>query len=195
MNYGYARCSTNESKQDVERQIRELKTAGAEQIFCEYEHGDAAIKKQQVVMFDAAQSGDSIIVVEISRLSRSTRQFCEIIELIKEKRLRLVILGSITIDCRDGQIDPMSQAFVQIAAVFAELERMLISSRIKSSLALKAAQGVQLGRRPITKDDIPSVFYKHYPSYKNGSINLSELSRVCNKSRPTIYRWLKLVEE
>jgi len=29
MNYGYARCSTNESKQDVHRQIKEPKAAGA----------------------------------------------------------------------------------------------------------------------------------------------------------------------
>ena len=28
--YGYARCSTGEDKQDINRQIRELKAAGAE---------------------------------------------------------------------------------------------------------------------------------------------------------------------
>ena len=43
MNYGYARCSTNESKQDINRQVRELKAAGAEEIFIEYEHGDSKI--------------------------------------------------------------------------------------------------------------------------------------------------------
>ena len=41
MNHGYARCSTNESKQDIDRQVRELKQAGAESIFLEYEHGDS----------------------------------------------------------------------------------------------------------------------------------------------------------
>ena len=46
MNHGYARCSTNESKQDIDRQVRELKQAGAEDIFLEYEHGDAAVKCQ-----------------------------------------------------------------------------------------------------------------------------------------------------
>ena len=38
MVYGYSRCSTNETKQDINRQVRELKTAGAEEIFMEYEH-------------------------------------------------------------------------------------------------------------------------------------------------------------
>lgn len=46
MKTGYARCSTNESKQDIERQVRELKQAGAERVFLEYEHGDAVIKEQ-----------------------------------------------------------------------------------------------------------------------------------------------------
>ena len=36
MNYGYARCSTNENRQDIQRQVRELKAAGAEEIFIEY---------------------------------------------------------------------------------------------------------------------------------------------------------------
>lgn len=62
MNYGYARCSTNESRQDIDRQVRELKAAGAEEIFLEYEHGDAAVKKQQQTLFDTAQEGDTIIV-------------------------------------------------------------------------------------------------------------------------------------
>ena len=45
MNYGYARCSTND-KQDIDRQIRELKAVGATEIFLEYEHGDSAVKQE-----------------------------------------------------------------------------------------------------------------------------------------------------
>ena len=56
MNYGYARCITNETKQDINRQVRELKEAGAEEIFLEYEHGDSKIKDQQKAMFAQAQA-------------------------------------------------------------------------------------------------------------------------------------------
>ena len=55
MTYGYARCSTNESKQDIDRQIRELKQAGAERIFLEYEHGDAAVKCQLSSLLEQAR--------------------------------------------------------------------------------------------------------------------------------------------
>ena len=43
MIYGYARCSTNESKQDINRQLRELKAEGADEVYFEYEHGDAKV--------------------------------------------------------------------------------------------------------------------------------------------------------
>lgn len=43
--HGYARCSTNEERQDIDRQVRELKGQGAEKIWLEYEHGDAACKE------------------------------------------------------------------------------------------------------------------------------------------------------
>ena len=118
MNHGYARCSTNESKQDIDRQVRELKQAGAEAIFLEYEHGDAAVKCQLSSLLEQAQPGDTIITLEVSRLARSTKQLCEIIEIIKAKHLRLVIVGSITVDCSNGEIDPMTNAFIQMSGVF-----------------------------------------------------------------------------
>lgn len=49
--HGYCRCSTNEDKQDINRQVRELKANGATRIWKEYEHGDAAVKEQQALMF------------------------------------------------------------------------------------------------------------------------------------------------
>ena len=118
MDYGYSRCSTNEGKQDINRQVRELRAAGAQEIFMEYEHGDAKVKSQQSRMFAAAQTGDTIIVLEVSRLARSTQQLCEIIDVVREKRLRLVIVGSMALDCREGHSDPMSEAFLQMAGVF-----------------------------------------------------------------------------
>ena len=83
MIYGYARCSTNESKQDINRQVRELKAAGAEEVFFEYEHGDSAVKQKQLALFDIVREGDTIITLEVPRLARSTKQLCEIIELAR----------------------------------------------------------------------------------------------------------------
>ena len=194
MNYGYARCSTNESRQDIDRQVRELKIAGAEEIFLEYEHGDAAMKKQQQTLFDAAQEGDTIITLEVPRLARSTKQLCEIIEIINAKHLRLVIVGSITMDCRNGHADPMTEAFLQMAGVFSQLELAMIRARVKSGMANARAKGASIGRPRTTVDDVPPVFLRHYPAYRNGKLNVSELSRVCNISRTTAYKYLSLLQ-
>ena len=192
--YGYARCSTNETKQDINRQVRELKQKGAEEIFLEYEHGDSKIKSQQQALLEKAQAGDTIITLEVARLARSTQQLCEIIDTIREKHLCLVIVGSITLDCRDGQADPMSEAFLQMAGVFSQLELAMIRARVRSGMVNAKAKGVRIGRPQATADDIPQIFLRHYPSYKNGSLNVSELARVCELSRTTVYKYISLLE-
>lgn len=193
MIYGYARCSTNQDKQDINRQIRELKAAGAEKVIFEYEHGNAVLKCDLQFTLENAQPGDTIITLEVSRLSRSTQQLCEILNTVKEKRLRLVIVNSITVDCREGRIDPMSQAFMQMSGVFAELELAMIRERVRSGMANAKAKGKHVGRPQTTKEDIPASFYKHYPAYVAGKMNVSELARVCGLSRPTVYKYLRMV--
>ena len=194
MTYGYARCSTNETKQDINRQVRELKTAGADTLFLEYEHGDSKIKSQQEAMFAQAQAGDTILTLEVPRLARSTQQLCEIIDRVREKRLRLVIIGSITLDCREGRADPMSEAFLQMAGVFSQLELAMCRARVRSGMANARAKGKQIGRPQTTKDSIPAIFLRHYPAYKSGQLNITELSRVCDLSRTTIYKYISLLE-
>lgn len=194
MIYGYARCSTSESKQDINRQVKELKAAGAEEIYLEYEHGDKKIKPQQQQMLDQAQAGDTIITLEVSRLARSTQQLCEIINTISEKKLRLVIVGSITLDCRNGQPDPMSEAFLQIAGVFSQLELSMIRARVRSGMVNARAKGSRIGRPQMTIDNIPSNFIRHYPAHRSGQLNVSELARVCGISRTTAYKYLGLLE-
>ena len=194
MIYGYARCSTNESKQDINRQIKELKAAGAEEVIFEYEHGDAKTKKELSMLLELAKEGDTIITLEVSRLSRSTQQLCELIDIIREKRLRLVIVGSITIDCRNGQTDPMSEAFLQMAGVFSQLELAMIRARVKSGMANAKAKGRRIGRPQTTKEDIPAAFLKHYAAFQEGKMNVSELARVCGLSRPTVYKYMKMID-
>ena len=192
--YGYARCSLAEEKgQDLNRQVRELKAAGAEEIITEREHGDARVKQNLDMLLEMVREGDTIITLEVSRLSRSTQQLCEIINIIKQKHLRLIIVGSITVDCRSGSIDPMSQAFIQMSGIFAELELSILRARVKSGMANAREKGRRIGRPKTTKDDIPPMFYRHYPAFMQGQMNVSDLARVCGLSRPTVYKYLRLL--
>lgn len=160
----------------------------------EYEHGDAETKEQQVMMWNTVSSGDTVIITEPSRLSRSVQQFCQIVDVIKSKSIRLQILGSITIDCRTTEPDPMTVAFLQLIAVFSELELSMIRARVRSGVANAKAKGKQLGRPPITAERIPDSFYRYFVKLQAGEINVTELARLAQVSRPTVYRYLSAIQ-
>lgn len=195
MIYGYARCSTNEKMQDINRQVRELKQQGATDttIYLEYESGTKVNRKELNKLLNIVQSGDTIIATEVSRITRSTKQLCEIIELAKYKHIKLV-LGTFVVDC-SKELDPMTEGMLKMMGVFSELERNIISQRVKSGMDNAKANGKTIGRPVTTADDIPNIFYKHYPKYKNGEINKKEFSRLCDFSYPTIYKYLNIVEK
>ncbi|WP_312258659.1 recombinase family protein [Romboutsia ilealis] len=195
MIYGYARCSTDETRQQIDRQVRELIDLGAtkETIYLEYESGTKVDRVELGKLLKVVKEGDTIVTTEVSRITRSTKQLCEIIELVQEKHLKL-ILGAFIVDCTVGILDPMTEGMLKMMGVFAEMERNMISQRVKSGMANAKAKGKQIGRPTTTSDDIPHIFLKHYPKYKTREINVSEFARLCNMSRTTIYKYIKLVE-
>ncbi len=195
MIYGYARCSTNEKLQDINRQVRELKQHGAceNSIFLEYESGANTNRLELNKLLNIVQKGDTVISTEVSRITRSTKQLCDILELAKSKQIKL-ILGNFVVDCTK-ELDPMTEGMLKMMGVFSELERNIISQRVKSGIQNALSKGKSIGRPKINTESIPTIFYKHYPKYKSGLINKKELSRICSLSYPTIYKYIYLVEE
>ena len=77
---------------------------------------------------------------------------------------------------------------------YGESKHGLHSTVIKRGLEVARAKGVRLGRPQTTIETLPYNFLKYYPMFQNGSVNLSELSRLSSISRPTLYKYLKIVE-
>ena len=196
--YGYARCSTNESKQDISRQVRELKELGAidETIYTEHESGTKVNRVELNRLLDVLEAGDTVVVTEVSRISRSTKQLIDIIDLVQEKHIKLIIKNSITIDCTRGELDPMTKAFLQISGVFAELERNMISQRVKSGMDNAKANGKQIGRSKTTieKVNANTKFMNAYKVYRDKKISKMDISKMCNMSRTTVYKYIELLE-
>ena len=143
-------------------------------------------------LLSAVEAGDTIVATEVSRITRSTKQLCEIIELAKDRHIKLV-LGSFVVDCTK-ELDPMTEGMLKMMGVFSELERNIISQRVKSGLQNAKAKGVAIGRPATTEDTIPSPFFKYYPKYKRGEINKAEFARLCSVSYPTIFKYISIVE-
>ena len=194
MIYGYARCSTNEELQDIQRQVRELKQQGVtdETLYQEYESGTKTDRIELNRLLNLVKPGDTIVATEVSRITRSTKQLCEILELAKERRIKL-ILGTFVVDCTNN-LDPMTEGMLKMMGVFSELERNITSERVRSGMRNAKAKGKAIGRPTVNADNIPNIFYRHYPKYKKGEINKKELSRLCSLSYPTIYKYLRIVE-
>lgn len=194
--YGYCRCSTNDSKQDIERQVRELKEMGANDstIYKEYVSGLKQNKTELNKLLDIIAAGDTLAVTEVSRITRSTKQLCEIIELVKAKQIKLVIKNSLTIDCTSGELDAMTKAFLQITGVFAELEHDMICDRVKSGLKNARAKGKQIGRPALTLEGIPENVKKHYALYASGELTKTEYAAMCRISRPTLDKYLTIIK-
>lgn len=192
MIYGYARCSTDENKQDINRQVRELKQQGVSEadIFLEYQSGMKADRIQLNRLLSLIQPMDSIISTEVSRITRSTKQLCEIIEKAKHDKLCLMF-GSFIVDCRKD-LDPMTEGMLKMMGVFSELERNIISQRVRSGMANAREKGVQIGRKKLSLENLPQDFFRYYPLYVSRAINKAELSRLCKCSYPTIIKYIEL---
>lgn len=195
MEYGYCRCSTNESRQDIDRQKRELRKLGIIEgnIYFEYESGSKVDRIQLNRLLDTVKKGDSIATTEVSRLTRSTKQLCEIIEIAKARNLKLII-GNFIVDCTK-ELDPMTQGMIMMWGVFSEMEKNIIRQRVISGMENAKAKGVHCGRKFITFEDLPANFLRHYPKYQSQEISLIEFSRLCAVSRQTIYKYLKIYKE
>lgn len=196
LKYGYARASTNEDRQDIGRQKRDLVAMGVkeENIFWEYESGSHENRERLKQLLEILKSGDTLACTEVSRLSRSTKQLCEILELVQANHLKLIV-GGLIVDCTGSEVDPMTMGMLRMMSVFAQMEREITVQRVKSGMDNARAKGKQIGRRKTTHEDIPASFFKYYPMYTNKKINLSEFARLASLSRNSIYKYMKIVED
>jgi DNA invertase Pin-like site-specific DNA recombinase len=190
--YGYARCSTNEGKQNIERQARELTAQGAEMVFCEFVRGAAESKPEQERLFAVLQPGDTVAVTEISRLARCVHQLCHMEEKVRKNRVKLQC-GALLLDYTAGNVDPMSRAMFYMMGTFAELERGVTVERIVSGMANAKEKGAVLGRPRKTIVEIPECVKKLLPDYQAGKFGIAEYARQAGVSRPSLYKYLQMM--
>ena len=90
---------------------------------------------------------DCVIVWKLDRLGRSIQHLLQLLEEFKNKNVRLI--------CTDMNIDTgtaQGKFFFTVVGAFAELEREMITERIRLGLARRKKQGKKLGRQFGAKD-------------------------------------------
>lgn len=138
---GYARVSTDD--QDLTLQRRALVGYGVqpEHIFEEHASGGTMNRLALSRALRSMRRGDKIVVWKLDRLGRTLTGVIETVKQMTEEGVELVSLTE-KIDTTSA----MGRAFFQIALVFAELERALISERTKAGIEVAKARGAQFGQ-------------------------------------------------
>ena len=143
----YLRMSTME--QDIEKNKDEIlrlandKDLGKVHFVEERVSGKVAWKKRKIFgIVNNAQKGDNIVVNELSRLGRNMLECMEILSICMEKGISIYAVKG------NWQLDNsiQSKIIAMSFAMAAEIERELMSQRIKEALRVKKAHGVLLGR-------------------------------------------------
>ena len=75
------------------------------------------------------------------------------------------------------------------------MERDIISQRVRSGMENAKLKGSKIGRPTLTLDMIPPKFLQYYPLLKKKEISISDLSRMLECSRTTIYKYISLMEQ
>ena len=138
---GYARVSTREERQVLDRQIDALTSAGCEKIFDDRLSGVQADRPGLNACLGYLRAGDVLTVLDLDRLGRRARDLIGMIEDLEKKGVAFKALNSPM-----DTTTPAGRAFLQIQAAFAEMERNLIRQRVNEGLTAARARGRQGGR-------------------------------------------------
>lgn len=132
---GYARVSTREERQVLDRQIDALTSAGCEKIFDDRLSGVQADRPGLSACLTYLRAGDVLTVLDLDRLGRRARDLIGMIEDLEKKGVAFKALNSPM-----DTTTPAGRAFLQIQAAFAEMERNLIRQRVNEGLAAARAR-------------------------------------------------------
>lgn len=139
---GYARVSTTEGKQLLDRQIDALKEMGCTKIFEDMASGANSQRSGLSACLDYLRAGDVLVVLDLDRLGRLASELVALIDELATKDI-----GFKAINSPMDTTTPAGRAFLQIQAAFAEMERNIIRQRVQEGIASARARG-RMGGRP-----------------------------------------------
>ena len=177
--YAYKRCSTNEDKQSVERQLFGMKF---DQVFSEYasgknEEGRPVFQK----MISILKEGDELWFNDMSRAGRNTKQLLHTVESLIEKGVKVIFKTeglTFISDTLDSMAGAISKMLLTMLASVNELFLTQTRIAIKQGMQAAKANGVKIG----------AANPKHKETYeKNKHLHkTTRLSEKCKSERAPI---------
>lgn len=180
---GYARVSKTE--QNLDRQIDCLTKYGVDRrnIYSEKVTGRKYKREALNKMISELQEGDIVVVSDLTRIARSSRDMFLILDRIIEKKASIKSIKDTWLDTSSE--NPYNAFLLTVMSALSQLERDLIAQRTREGLASARARGVK-GGRPNKRNDKADVVIM----LRNNNYTIDDISKKCEISRSTIYRIL-----
>lgn len=185
---GYTRVST--SAQDEQLQLDALDGAKVPRRNRYRDHGVSGTKTSRpgldALLADAYEERDAghevtIVVYRLDRLGRSSLHIAQLLADLTERGINIESIS-------DGlnSATPMGRAMLQMAAIFAEMERNIIAERTVAGLAAAKAQG-RVGGRPKTEN----AKARKAQTLRDSGESVPEIAKTLGVSIATVYRLTK----
>ena len=185
MKFGYARCSTLD--QNLDWQIDALTKEGCDRIFQEKFTGTRKDRPELIRLLDMLREGDTVIICELTRLSRSVKDLFDLVEQVEKAGANLKSLKEPWLDTTT----PQGRLLFTIFSGVSQFERELIRERTMEGLASARARG-RMGGRP-GKDK--KIVEQALTLYDSRAYSVDEISKTTGISRATLYKYIRLRKE
>jgi len=159
-----------------------------EKVFIDKCSGKNANRPKLMEMMNFVREGDTVVVSEISRFARNTKDLLNMVEELTEKGVQF--------ESQKEKIDtttPTGQFMLTIFAAVSQLERDYILARQREGIEAKKARGEYKGRQPIEVDK--TQFEQEYKLWKSGQITATAAMTHLGLKPNTFYRRVKEYEE
>ncbi len=186
--FGYWRCSTDQ--QDQERQVLSLKASGATELYGDHITGTSTFgdRPELTKCLEQLQSGDLLLLSELSRLSRTFLGMVNEVSKLIERGINIKTL--------DGRLDTtampkeITMLIVSILGYAASQELEQIKTRTAEGRAVAKSRGVKFGKkRKYNQHQIAEIMSKRNEGQGYGTI-----ARALGMSRATIQTIVKREE-
>lgn len=181
---GYARVSTD--GQNLDRQIDALMAAGVtkKHLYCEKMTGTKSDRPELNRLINDLETGDTVIIADLTRISRSTKDLLEIVDKIKNKGAYIKSLKDTWLDTTSS--NPYNDFLLTVMSGLSQLERDLISQRTREGLVSAKARG-RNGGRPSKQNEKAEMVMALYDS----GMKIADIVRNTELSRSTVNRIVK----
>lgn len=178
---GYARVSKLD--QNLDRQLDQLKKEGCERIYQEKMTGTRKDRPELLRMMDAIREGDTIIVCELTRLSRSVKDLFDLVDKINTAKANIRSLKEPWLDTTTAQ----GRLLFSIFSGVSQFERDIIRERTLEGISSARARG-RMGGRPKTD---PKVIKTALELYESKACSIGTILKTTGISKGTLYRYIR----